>query len=310
MSFLLKATLSVAILYFAFRNIDFAAVVQQFDQLNPGALGMALALMTLSILLAAARWRIVTRYTEGASPGYQFFVRSLYRCVFINQGLPSTLGGDAMRVLDLSGPLGSKREAFGTVLLDRVIGLSGLLILNVLMFPVSAQLLPFPIALSVTLISAAGLLAIAGAIAFPWQRVSHHHPLLDMIADFSEFARRVLAHPQGFLLQCLLSMSVHLSAIVAMYVLARQFGVTADLLAHVAIQPSVFIAALLPLSLAGWGVREGAMAALFATIGVAAPAILATSLCYGVIALVASFPGLYFLLKFRSSSSSQNLNIS
>lgn len=297
MKFLIKICLSIAVLYFAFRNIDHAAVLHEFQQVDLISLSMAFLLVSLSTLLAATRWRMVTLNTEGDAPELLFFVKSFYRGAFINQGLPTTLGGDALRVADLAHVLGSKREAFGTVLLDRMIGLSGLLIINVLMFPLSLTILPTPFALAVAGISAGGLISIAIILALPWHRLSHRHKVLHIIAELNAFGRRVLAHPRGFLLQCTLSVSVHTCAILGMFVLARQFGVDADLWTHLVIQPTVFIAALLPISLAGWGLREGSMAAIFTTIGVAAPAVIATSLCYGLILLVSTLPGLLFLMQ-------------
>lgn len=304
MNVLLKLGLSLAILLVAFRNVDFAELAMQFRRLDAASLLLALALITLSTVLAATRWRVISGAALGAIPKLPFFLRSFYRGAFLNQGLPTTLGGDALRVLDLGRSIG-KREAFGTVLFDRVIGLSGLLIINVLMLPVSLSVLPMPLAIAVGGISVAGLLAIGIGIALPWQRISHHHRALDLIAELSSFGRRVLAHPRGFLLQCALSVSVHLCAVLAMFVLARQFGIEASLLTHLAIQPSVFIVVTLPVSLAGWGVREGSMAALFALIGVAAPAVMATSLTFGLLVLISTLPGLVFMIG-RSASAEPN----
>jgi len=297
MKFLIRLGFSLAILVIAFQHVDFLSVTRQFNRLDPLSLGLALLLITLGMVLAAARWRMVTLNTEGNAPGLMFFVRSFYRGAFLNQGLPTILGGDALRVFDLARALGNNRDAFGTVLLDRVIGFSGLLIINVLMFPLSFMLFPTPLALAVAGISVSGLIAIAIVLSLPWERFSRRHKILDLIAELNAFGRRVLAHPRGFLLQHALSVLVHGCSILAMFVLARQFGIDADFWTHLAIQPSVIIVTLLPLSLAGWGMREGAMAGLFATIGVAAPAVMATSLTYGAIALLSTLPGLFFLIK-------------
>lgn len=297
MKFLLKLGLSLAILFVAFRSVDFASVARQFERLDLFSPLLALALLTLSTLLVAVRWRVAALDVNEEAPGVGFFVRSFYRGAFLNQGLPTTLGGDTLRVVELSRELGSKREALGTVLFDRVIGLAGLLLINVLMLPVSLQLLPTPLALAVGGMSAAALLAIAGALALPWTRLSHHHKILDLIAELNDCGRRVLAHPRGFVLQCLLSVSVHLCTILAIFVLARRFGVETDFWTHLVIQPSVVIVALLPISLAGWGAREGAMTALFAAVGVAAPAVMATSLTFGAISLLSTLPGLFFLVR-------------
>jgi glycosyltransferase 2 family protein len=296
MKLLLKLGVSLAVLYFFFRNLDFAELAALFGRLDLPTLVLALSLLSLSTVLAATRWRVISLEARGKTPRLLFFLRSYYRSAFLNQGLPSTLGGDAMRVIDLGQAIGSRREAFGTVLFDRVIGLSGLLVINLLMFPVGLSLFPLPLALAVAGVSLAGLIAVAVALRLPWDRVSHRNRMLNLAADLSLFGRRVLAHPRGFALQCAITLAVHFSALLAMFVLARKFGVEVDLLTQLAIQPSVIIVAMLPISLAGWGVREGSMVALFAAIGVAAPAVIATSLSFGLLVLVSTLPGLVFLI--------------
>ena len=302
MRLLLKLLMTAGILFFALRNIELAVLLRQFDRLDFFSVLLAFCLVSLSTLLAATRWHMVTLNTEERVPNLPFFIRSYYRGTFINQGLPTTLGGDTVRVVDLAIALGSKREAFGTVLLDRVIGLSSLLMINVLMIPLTFTLLPKPLALAIAGISIGGLLTFAVVLALPWHRISHHHTLLNFAAELSAFGRRVVSRPRNFFLLSLLSITVHASAILALFVLAQQFGVAIELWKHFVIQPSVFIAALLPISLAGWGVREGTMAAIFNTLGVPAAAIVATSLTYGVITLLTTLPGLFFLLRTERKS--------
>jgi len=297
MKLLIKLALSLGILYIATRNINLAAVTQSFERLAAGPLLLAGALLSLAMILASLRWQFITRETEGIAPALPVFIRSFYRGAFINQGLPTTFGGDAVRVIDLARELDSKREAFGTVLLDRVIGLSGLLVINVVMLPYSLTILPAPLAYAIGGASALALLAVAGVLALPWKKFSHHHPALDLIAELNAFGRRVLAHPKGFLRHCLLSVVVHVCAILALYVLARQFGIQAGLGIHFVVQPSITIIALLPISLAGWGVREGSMVAVFALLGFAEAPVLATSLTFGVMAALITLPGLVFLIQ-------------
>lgn len=296
MKILLKLGVSAAILYFSLRNTAFAEFAVLFRRLDFVTLILALSLLTLSTVLTSLRWYVITSEADGQRPPLPFFVRSLYRSAFINQGLPSTLGGDAARVIDLGRAIGSRREAFGTVLFDRIIGLSGLLVINILMLPVSLALLPPPIAYTVAGVSSAGLLAVVVALSLPWMKLARHHRLLNLVADLSAFGRRVLAHPRGFALQCGLSLSVHFCALLAMFVLARQLGVEADFFTQLAIQPSVIIISMMPISLAGWGIREGSMVAMFAAIGISAPAVVATSLSFGLLVLISTLPGLVFML--------------
>ena len=63
--------------------------------------------------------------------------------------------------------------------------------------------------------------------------------------------------------------------------------------------PPAIVLSGLPVSIAGWGVREGTLVALFSLAGGDPAAVLALSLTYGVIALGASLPGLVVFLDPR-----------
>lgn len=65
--------------------------------------------------------------------------------------------------------------------------------------------------------------------------------------------------------------------------------------------PPVLLLSIIPVSLAGWGVREGAMVGIFLLVGAAKASILSVSILYGLLLIVASLPGL--LLWLRSPDS-------
>jgi len=62
------------------------------------------------------------------------------------------------------------------------------------------------------------------------------------------------------------------------------------------IVPPVILLTLVPVSLAGWGVREGAMIGLFTLIGASKAAVLSMSLLYGMVLVLTSLPGFYVYL--------------
>jgi hypothetical protein len=57
-----------------------------------------------------------------------------------------------------------------------------------------------------------------------------------------------------------------------------------------------------PISLAGWGVREGGMIGIFLLIGADKTLVLSMSVLYGLVLLAASIPGLYLFLMNRTKS--------
>ena len=66
--------------------------------------------------------------------------------------------------------------------------------------------------------------------------------------------------------------------------------------------PAIILITLLPISFAGWGLREGTMIGFLLFLGLSKSGILALSVLYGILLILASLPGLYFYLFNRVSS--------
>jgi hypothetical protein len=69
----------------------------------------------------------------------------------------------------------------------------------------------------------------------------------------------------------------------------------------------VLVAMALPLSLAGWGIREGAAAGIWMLAGLPVAQGVAVSLLYGVVVLVSALPGAFLLLASRSAPEAEDL---
>jgi uncharacterized membrane protein YbhN (UPF0104 family) len=78
---------------------------------------------------------------------------------------------------------------------------------------------------------------------------------------------------------------------------ARAVGVVLPLPAVLTLIPLILTAMLIPLSIAGWGWREGAAAALFPLAGATPEAGLAASAAFGAVLLVSALPGLVWITR-------------
>ena len=83
------------------------------------------------------------------------------------------------------------------------------------------------------------------------------------------------------------------------WVLGRSIDSTLSLAEAMVLCPPVFLIATLPISIAGWGVRETAMVVALAYAGVESSVALAISVALGVTVLVGSLPGAAMLATFR-----------
>ena len=85
------------------------------------------------------------------------------------------------------------------------------------------------------------------------------------------------------------------------FLIGRSVELEYDLLTFLIIVPPVILLTLIPLSLAGWGIREGAMIGFFTLLGADKVTVLAMSIVYGLVLIIASLPGLIVYLKGRYS---------
>lgn len=70
----------------------------------------------------------------------------------------------------------------------------------------------------------------------------------------------------------------------------------ADWLSGIAGVPVIFLIALIPVSFAGWGLREVGAVWLFGMVGIAKESALAMSVCFGLLLVLAGLPGLMLFL--------------
>jgi uncharacterized membrane protein YbhN (UPF0104 family) len=92
---------------------------------------------------------------------------------------------------------------------------------------------------------------------------------------------------------------IHFVSMLAVYFLGIGVGLNYGLLTFLVLVPPVMLLTIAPISLAGWGVREGGMIGLFMLVGADKTLVLSMSVLYGLILIAASLPGLYLFLMSR-----------
>lgn len=295
-----RIVITLIIFGLLFRAIDFASVTQSIKDIVPRLLLLGIIFQLLSTTLAAYRWSLVMR-PLGYPQDFSFFLKSYFKGSFFNQALPTSIGGDAIRVLDLARQQGRKRDAFYGVFIDRVLGLVGLLLLNLLANAINPGLLPQGVFITINLLIAGG---VAGFIMlFYLQRLTwlERWRITRMFQTISSQLGVVLRGPRELAVQLSLSVAVHFLALMAIFLIGRSVELEYDLLTFLIIVPPVILLTLIPLSLAGWGIREGAMIGFFTLLGADKVTVLAMSIVYGVVLILSSLPGLVVYLKGRYS---------
>ena len=103
------------------------------------------------------------------------------------------------------------------------------------------------------------------------------------------FARR------AFPVQLLSSSLIVSSYLIIYLIVARAVGVSTPILELAPLIAPVLIAMLLPITVAGWGLREAAAGLLWGAVGLTVSDGVLVSMGYGVVVLLSSLPGIVFL---------------
>lgn len=291
-----KFVFSALMLWIAFRMVDFQYIYQIILNADTKYIVLAILLQLISTSLAAYRWSLIMQTLNFNQP-FLFYLASYFKGAFFNQALPGSIGGDAIRGLEL-GSLGySKKEAFFGIFIDRIVGLAGLLILNLGANIVSGGILPawlFHLINALCVGGISGFLILILLRKVAWLR---KYRATRLFADLSHRFRQVYATKQAIVLQLGLSIIIHFLSVFSLFELACAVGIELPLGLFLVTVPPVFLLTLIPISLAGWGVRESAMVGIFILVGASKEMILSVSILYGIMLIFASLPGLFVWLR-------------
>jgi uncharacterized membrane protein YbhN (UPF0104 family) len=296
LKFLVRLAVSVLILAVVLRSIDLRQASQVALSAAPEWLLLALLAQFGSTAVAAYRWQLIMR-NLGFGQSFAFYWNSYFKGMFFNQGLPTSIGGDALRVLDVARRGFRKRDVLVGVAIDRITGLGALLLLALVAHLVNPGLLPDAVYRPILALSAAGVAGFAGLHFLGRWAWLGRQPRLAFVKSVSDRLQRAVSR-HGFLVFAS-SLLVPLLALIAFFAAGRALGLRYDLLTYFAIVPPALVLTVVPISIAGWGVREGVLVGLFSLIGADKTVVLMMSLAYGILLILVSLPGLAVFLQGR-----------
>lgn len=280
--------------------IDLDRLWLELQRLPVVMLVPAVGLIALQVALSAWRWRYTAGRLDLDLPFRQAFLE-YYLASFLNQVLPGGVMGDVGRAWRHSRQTVRTREAVHAVMIERLSGQCALLLLVVwalAWLSMSGQFFQggapnrlLLVTLGAVVIVGAGLIAVRCLMAGS-NRVSHY--LRDLVNDLSQSLLGWPALP----IQLGTSLLVIASYLALFLLLASEAGYLttwSSVLLVTALCSLLLLSMVVPVTVAGWGVREGAAALLWPLAGLPAEQGVALSVGYGALVLVASLPGLAVL---------------
>jgi uncharacterized membrane protein YbhN (UPF0104 family) len=213
---------------------------------------------------------------------------------FFNQVLPSSVGGDAARIWLLARSDGSWANATYSVLIDRIVGVLVLALIVIACLPWSLELIQNPLARAVLLLIGAG--SVGGAAVFLAMGV-RHWPILDRfmptrhLAAAARNAWRLCRSGQPVATVTVCSVAIHLLTVTSAWCCMKAVSAPVGFAPVLFLLPPVLLITTIPISIAGWGVRESSMVAAFSYAGLAQSDGLTLSILFGAVSFALGIIG-------------------
>jgi uncharacterized protein (TIRG00374 family) len=309
---LVKLLISGGLIALLVARIDGETLWRTARTAAPGWLAAALGIYLAMILASAWRWDILLRAQHIRLP-FRTLASSFLVATFFNNFLPSNIGGDVVRISDTAGAAGSKTLATTIVLMDRGIGLLGLVMVAAIGASAGQRLGSIgpvnPMMLWLGLMG--GALIVAPALVNPRRFVQLLQPLKALHAEWVEERLERLAaalarfrQAPGALATCFAGALAVQTILVGFYLaIAYSMGVNIGFTELAFIVPITFIVQMVPISVNGFGVREATFGFYFNRLGLPLESALLVSFMGAALIMLFSLTGAVAYLGRRRAPS-------
>ena len=259
----------------------------------------AVVVTLAGVVLSALRWQRVLAVLD--VPARMGSLVSHYLAgLFVSNFLPSTIGGDVVRVSRLSATSGESPRSFASVVLERLTGWVVLPVISLFTLAINPGLLRPPIleasrvvvAISVTTLCLLAVLLVAAASPQAGRLLGDNAGWLRFLTAVHLGLARLRRRPGAALEVLVVGFAYQLAVVLAAFLAAKSLGLGIGWTAVLAFMPAVAIVQVLPApTIGGLGVREGAFVLFLHPLGVSTDQAIALGLLVYGINLVASLLG-------------------
>lgn len=293
----LRIVVSTGLLALVVTHIpDFDEILPHDDHLRTVLYLLAGILVTLvGVVLSAWRWQRVLLVFD-THVRLRTLLTQTFAGLFVGNALPGTIGGDVLRVSRATKTTGSGTTAFASVALERLSGFVALPFLTLLGFLLEPSILDHKRAWIALAISGGTIVAL-GAILF----LAGHSRIAGRFEEHENWTRFIGAvhtgidelrrRPRDVVAVLAAALVYQSSVVLAVFCVIKALEVDIPVAAVIAFVPAVAMAQVVPISLSGFGVREGLLAIFLHPWGVPTAKAVGVGLCWYGMMLVVSLLG-------------------
>ena len=306
--FSVKVTVTLVGLSWVFYGVDFINLAQGWHRVMPSWVLAAVCLQFIALGFGMSRWWVLCNYLEESNIPLKTIASGYFLGLTFNQFLPTSVGGDVVRTYAVykEGHAGKNLIAAG--IMDRLLGI--LMLLSLAMFTISfrpefpfnaeIRYSLFPI---VTVGVSAFLLFIndkSRTLLINFFEALNVKRKISVVKELVSIALSFGGAGKTLLMALIFSFLLQLSMVFSYMCLAQGLSIQVTLMDLVVLISIVYVAASLPISLGGLGLREGVFVALLVMLGVDKESATILSLLYLAVLWFSCIPGLLVFLGDRS----------
>ena len=254
----LKAIVSLGLLAYLFSKIDVGSVGRALQNLHLGYFALAWVSFFGLQFVGVFRWRIMVRL-QGFEHPFSRLTSYYFVGLFFNLFLPTSIGGDLGKCYYLAETRGDILRAISTVLADRISGMIALLCIASSALLAGGSVI-VPVWMSFLTVAGTVLLLLGLFIPFVFPGLLRRY----------ELPYRYWENPRFMAASLAASFFIQLSVVMISMIIGRAVDVAIPWESYFVFIPLVTVAGMIPISINGLGVREGAYVYFLAQAGVAA----------------------------------------
>lgn len=288
--------ISIILFYIIFKSINFENSFNLIKHIDLSLFCLTIFLSVLQVFISNIRWYYLISKLNKVKFTYLF--KHSYIICFLNQVLPSSIGGEAYKIFINKNLTASFSKSISLVLFEKYIVLLSLLFLILISnyFFNDTKLINISHYINfLILIMVVSILLLF--LIFNFNKVKIRNEFLHRINQLIVNSIHFLKKPQISIIIFIISLIGHVNLLVIFKLLALSLSIQINILDLSYIFFIIFLFSQLPLSIGGWGIRETTAVSGLAVIGVHAEVSFAISTLFGVVFLITYFPAILLIYK-------------
>lgn len=308
-TFWLRVTISLVLITWFVVALDWRQILEILQRVQSQWLIIALIWIIVAVLVSTLKWQIILR-AQGLELSFNKLWHIYWMGLFFNNFLPSSIGGDALRILWVGKAMQDQPGATASVVLERILATLGLAMVGlvgclVVLNPWREIILMF-LSLSFITVFLLLLILLGRLPSFILKRKNH---FTQFLIGITEHGQKVKKHPKAIVRALLWSVVFQVCVVGTNYAIFRSLNLeTVNWFKSLYVVPATSVAAMLPLGINGYGVREGAYVLLLRPYNIPEVGAFTASILFAFLVSVCSLWGGWVWLR-KDNRNSLNLGV-